>query len=129
MSTPYDAIVVGAGHNGLTCACYLAKAGLKVLVVERYHDIGGMTLTEELTLPGFKSDVHASGYQLANLSPVPRELELANYGLELIEPDIVYAHAFPDGRALAVSRSLDRTVENIGRYSTKDAETWRTLFE
>ena len=70
MSTRYDAVVVGAGHNGLTCACYLAKAGLKVLVLERYHDVGGMTLTEELTLPGFRSDVHASGYQLANLSPV-----------------------------------------------------------
>ncbi len=60
MSTQYDAIVIGAGHIGLTCACYLAKAGLKVLVLERYHDIGGMTITEELKLPGFKSDVHAS---------------------------------------------------------------------
>ena len=52
MSTRYDAVVVGAGHNGLTCACYLARAGLNVLVLERYHDVGGMTLTEELTLPG-----------------------------------------------------------------------------
>ena len=129
MSTPYDAIVVGAGHNGLTCACYLAKAGLKVLVLERYHEVGGMTLTEELTLPGFRSDVHASGYQLANLSPVPRELELEEHGLELVEPDVVYAHAFPDGRALAVSRDLEKTVENIGRYSKKDAETWRRLVE
>lgn len=129
MSTHYDAIVIGAGHNGLTCACYLAKAGLKVLVLERYHDVGGMTLTEELTLPGFKSDVHASGYQLANLSPVPGELDLAKHGLEVIEPDLVYAHAFPDGRSLAVSRDLEKTVENIGRYSKKDAETWRVLFE
>src|SRR5919199_1837600 len=129
MSTRYDAIVVGAGHNGLTCACYLAKAGLKVLVLERYHEVGGMTLTEELTLPGFRSDVHASGYQLANLSPVPRELELEEHGLELVEPDVVYAHAFPDGRALAVSRDLEKTVENIGRYSKKDAETWRRLVE
>src|SRR5919206_3193279 len=129
MSTPYDAIVVGAGHNGLTCACYLSKAGLKVLVLERYHDVGGMTLTEELTLPGFRSDVHASGYQLANLSPVPRERELEEHGLELVEPDVVYAHAFPDGRALAVSGDLEKTVENIGRYSKKDAETWRRLVE
>ncbi len=129
MSTRYDAIVVGAGHNGLTCACYLAKAGLKVLVLERYRDVGGMTLTEELTLPGFRSDVHASGYQLANLSPVPRELELEKHGLELVEPDIVYAHAFPDGRVLAVSRDLEKTVENIRRYSTRDAETWRKLVE
>ena len=88
-----------------------------------------MTLTEELTLPGFKSDVHASGYQLANLSPVPGELELAKHGLEVIEPDIVYAHAFPDGRALAVSRDLEKTIENIGRFSKKDAEVCRGLFE
>lgn len=59
-----------------------------MLVVKQYHDIGGMTLTEELTLPGFKSDLHASGYQLANLSPVPRELGLVKHGLEIIKPDI-----------------------------------------
>jgi phytoene dehydrogenase-like protein len=88
-----------------------------------------MTLTEELTLPGFRSNVHANGYQLANLSPVPGELDLEKHGLELIEPNIVYAHAFPDGRVLAVSRSLEKTVENIGRYSKKDAETWRDLVE
>ena len=62
-SLGYDAIIIGAGHNGLTCGCYLAKAGLKVLVLEEYHSIGGMTITEEITLPGFKSDVHAFGYQ------------------------------------------------------------------
>ena len=72
----YDAIIIGAGHNGLTCACYLARAGLKVLVLEQYHTVGGMTVTEEETLPGFWSDIHASGYQLANLSPVPDELGL-----------------------------------------------------
>jgi beta-carotene ketolase (CrtO type) len=60
---------------------------------------------------------------------VPGELELAKHGLEVIEPDIVYAHAFPDGRVLAVSRDLDRTIESIGRYSSKDARTCRGLFE
>ena len=58
-SSEYDAIIIGAGHNGLTCACYLAKAGLRVLVVEQYNSLGGMTITEEVTLPGFRSDVHA----------------------------------------------------------------------
>src|SRR5262245_4249917 len=128
MPVQYDAIVIGAGHNGLTCACYLAKAGLKVLVLERYHAIGGMTLTEELTLPGFWSDVHASGYQLAQLSPVPGELELAQHGLEVIEPHWVYAHAFSDGRGLAVSRDLEQTIAALARYSPKDAQTWRGLF-
>lgn len=129
MSAKYDAIIIGAGHNGLTCACYLARAGLKVLVLEKYREVGGMTLSEEVTLPGFISDIHASGYQLANISPVPAELELAKYGLELCKPELVYAHAFPDGAALAVSRDLERTVENIARISRKDAETWRSLVE
>src|SRR5213079_194228 len=63
MPHPQHAIVIGAGHNGLTCACYLARAGLKVLVLEQYQTVGGMTVTEEETLPGFWSDIHASGYQ------------------------------------------------------------------
>ena len=83
-SQQYDAIVIGAGHNGLTCACYLAKAGFKVVVIEQANLIGGMTITEEVTLPGFKSDKHAYGYQLANFSPAPLELELHKYGLELL---------------------------------------------
>lgn len=86
MAEPYDAVVIGAGHNGLTCACYLANAGLKVLVLEQCDAIGGMTATDEITLPGFKSDLHAFGYQFANLSPVPRELGLEKYGFELIRP-------------------------------------------
>jgi phytoene dehydrogenase-like protein len=127
MSPSYDAVVIGAGQNGLACACYLARAGLKVLVLEQYRTIGGMTLTEELTLPGFWSDVHASGYQLANFSPAPRELDLARHGLALIEPDVVYAHAFADGRALAVYRDVERSVASIARFSQRDASAWRAL--
>lgn len=66
------------------------------MVLEEYHTIGGMTITEEITLPGFKSDVHAFDYQLANLSPVPKELNLSEYGFELIKPEISYSHIFPD---------------------------------
>lgn len=129
MQPNHDAIIIGAGQNGLACACYLAAAGLDVLVLERYHTLGGMTLTEELTLPGFLSDVHASGYQLANISPVPDELGLLSRGVELIEPDIVYAHAFPDGRGIPVSRDLDRTIEAIAGFSQGDATSCRMLFE
>ena len=66
------------------------------MVVEEYHTIGGMTITEEITMPGFKSDVHAFGYQLANLSPISKELNLNIYGFELIKPEISYSHIFPD---------------------------------
>jgi phytoene dehydrogenase-like protein len=128
MPSSYDAIVIGAGHNGLTCACYLARAGLKVLVLEQYHTVGGMTVTEEETLPGFWSDIHASGYQLANLSPVPHELGLLDR-YELIEPEIPFSHAFPDGRMISVHRDIEKTVGDIARYSHKDAETWRVLMK
>jgi phytoene dehydrogenase-like protein len=60
MPGAYQAIVIGAGHNGLTCACYLARAGLKVLVLEGYETYGGMTVSEQLAAAGFPSDVHAS---------------------------------------------------------------------
>ena len=126
MPHSYDAIVIGAGHNGLTCACYLARAGLKVLVLEQYHTVGGMTVTEEETLRGFWSDIHASGYQLANLSPVPRELGLLDR-YEIIEPDIPFSHAFPTGDIISVHRDIEKTVADIARYSVKDAATWRVL--
>src|SRR6266436_5639902 len=126
MSHHYDAIIVGAGHNGLTCACYLARVGLKVLVLEQYHSVGGMTVTEEETLPDFWSDIHATGYQLANLSPVPNELGLLDR-YELIEPEIPFSHAFPDGHIISVHRDIENTVAEITRYSLKDADRWRAL--
>jgi phytoene dehydrogenase-like protein len=129
IQSSYDAIVIGAGHNGLTCACYLARYGLKVLVIEKYHSIGGMTITEEITLPGFLSDVHAFGYQLANLSPVPIELNLGNYGFELIKPEISYSHIFPDGGYITMYRDIHKTLKSIEKYSNKDAKTWTKLFE
>ncbi len=129
MGDTYDAIVIGAGHNGLACACYLARAGLRVVVLEEYPAVGGMTLTEELTLPGFRSDVHASGYQLANVSPAAGELELARHGVELIEPRIAYAHAFPHRGCIAVGSDLDAAERSVAGFSAKDGRTVRGLFE
>jgi beta-carotene ketolase (CrtO type) len=129
MPEKYDAIVIGAGHNGLTCACYLARAGLKVLVLEQYHTIGGMTITEEITLPGFHSDLHAFGYQFGNLSPAPAELGLANFGFELLYPDPNFSQAFPDGGLVSMYRDLEKTEASISRYSLKDGETWRGMVQ
>ena len=125
MPSGYDAVVIGAGHNGLTCGCYLAKAGLKVLVREQYSEIGGMTISEEIAAPGFLSDVHASGYLVAKLTPAPQELGLAAHGLELITPDPNWAQVFPDGKALAIGRDLEMTVKSFAQFSAKDGETYQ----
>ena len=125
----YDAIIIGAGHNGLTCACYLAKAGLQVLVLEANDNIGGLTITGEITLPRYHSDLHAFGYQFANLSPAPDELGLARYGLELLTPEISFAHAFPDGRTMRMYKDLDQTCASMAEYSSHDTAQWRFLFQ
>jgi beta-carotene ketolase (CrtO type) len=127
-SGAHDAIVIGAGHNGLTCACYLARAGLSVLVLEANDEIGGLTVTQEITRPGFHSDLHAFGYQFASLSPAPDELELARYGLELLHPDVAFAHLFPDGRSVRMHADVALTCASIAALSDHDAEQWRTLF-
>jgi phytoene dehydrogenase-like protein len=125
----YDAIVIGAGHNGLTCACYLARAGLKVLVLEQYHAVGGMTISEEITRPGFLSDIHASGYVLGKLSPAPDELGLAAHGFAPITPDPNWAQVTPAGGLVLVSRDPARTLESIAQFSQADARTWQTLYD
>ena len=95
---------------------------------EQYHSLGSMSMTEEVTLPGFRLDVHAFGYQLASLSPVPTELNLDKHGFELLKPEISYSHVFPDRGYISMYRSVDKTAMSIERYSKKDARTWKKPF-
>ncbi len=91
MADDWDVVVAGAGHNALVCAAYLARAGLKVLVLERAGQIGGDTSTEELTLPGFLHDACANAHVLIQSSPMLRnnELGLDRFGLRYLQPDPV----------------------------------------
>ncbi|MBF6222483.1 NAD(P)/FAD-dependent oxidoreductase [Nocardia abscessus] len=123
----YDVIVIGAGHNGLTCAAYLAKAGKKVLVLEARQVVGGGCATEEVAAPGFRHNFHSNFHGIIHMGPVYRDLELQRRGARYIWPDNQFAHVFPDGNGLVVSRDLDTTVRNIARYSKRDAETFRDL--
>jgi phytoene dehydrogenase-like protein len=117
----YDAIVIGAGHNGLTNAAYLAKAGLNVLVVERRHVVGGATVTEEI-YPGFKYTV--CSYVVSLLRPeVIRELELTKYDLEIIPLDSTFT-PLPDGNYLARWGDHAKTRREIARHSPSDAEAY-----
>lgn len=124
----YDAVVIGAGHNGLTCACYLARAGIRVLVVEAKSTIGGMTSSEDLVLPGYRTDLHASGYQLASLGSVAEELHLDQFGLNLLRPKVALSKVLPDQRCLSIHETLDDSCASLATFSTRDAETWRSLF-
>lgn len=127
MTAKHDIIVVGGGHNGLTAACYLQKAGYKVLVIERLDRAGGGAWTEEATLPGFKHNLASVFHGILHLGPVYKDLELEKYGAEYIWPDAQVAAAFTDGRCLVFYRDLDKTCKEIARFSEKDAETYRNL--
>jgi len=117
----YDAIVIGAGHNGLICAAYLAKAGRNVLVLERREQVGGSTSTEE-HLPGFKFT--ALSYVVSLLRPwIIRDLDLARYGYEVLPLEETFT-PFPDGRYLLRDGDGERTRRAIAKFSKHDAEIY-----
>jgi phytoene dehydrogenase-like protein len=123
---PYDVAVIGAGHNGLTCACYLARAGRRVVVLERRHIVGGAVCTQDDLIPGYRLDVGSSAHIMIHLTPVLRELELHKFGLEYIEMD-PWAH-YPilgTGTGISFYRDLERTCASIAKISPRDAEAYR----
>jgi phytoene dehydrogenase-like protein len=127
MAERYDVVVVGGGHNGLACACYLAKAGKRVLVLEARPVAGGGCATEEVAAPGFRHNFHSNFHGIIHMGPVYRDLELERYGVRYVWPENQFAHVFPDGRAIVCSRSVERTAASIARFSRADAETFREL--
>lgn len=122
-----DIVVIGAGHNGLTCAAYLARAGLRVGVIEGSDQIGGGTATHELTIPGFRHNTCANFFHGFDASPIHRDLELARYGFDFMFPDVQQAYLFSDDRALVLHRELEPTLEAVGRFSPRDSSTWAAL--
>jgi phytoene dehydrogenase-like protein len=109
-----DAVVVGAGPNGLTAAAVMARAGLSVRVYEAAASPGGGARTGELTLPGFRHDRCSAVHPLGIGSPVFDSLQLIKHGLEWMHPDLPMAHPFPDGTAALLSRSVDETAASLG---------------
>jgi phytoene dehydrogenase-like protein len=115
----YDAVVVGGGHNGLVCACYLAARGLSVAVLERRPVVGGAAVTEEFH-PGFRNSLAA--YTVSLLHPkVIRDLRLAEHGLRIVERPYSNFLPLPDGKALRVGGGLEATQREVARFSVRDA--------
>jgi phytoene dehydrogenase-like protein len=132
-----DVVIIGAGHNALICAAYLAKAGLEVAVLEASSRIGGNTVTEELTLPGWQHDSCSSAHALIQSNPVLRDDELgliSDYGLQYAYTDPATVFPLGNDDAVVVHRSAEQTAEEIARFSPTDARRlaemlgeWTTL--
>jgi len=125
----YDAAVMGAGHNGLVCACYLARAGLKVKVLERRGVVGGAAVTEEFH-PGFRNST--ASYTVSLLQPkVMRELRLAAHGLRIVERPFSNFLPLSEHAYLKVGGGLEATQRELVKFSARDAgrlpEYWRTI--
>src|SRR5712672_4573042 len=119
--TKYDVIVIGGGHNGLTTAAYLAKAGRKVLVLERRHILGGAACTEEV-FPGFKFSV--CSYVVSLLRPeIIRDLDLPRHGLEILPLDGTFT-PMPSGDYLWRVNDHAKSIRDIRRHSRLDAEAY-----
>jgi phytoene dehydrogenase-like protein len=119
-SSPYDIVIIGAGHNGLTCACYLAAAGLKVRIVEARAIVGGAAVTEEFH-PGFRNST--ASYTVSLLNPrVIRDLKLADHGLRIVERPFSNFLPLHDGRSFRHGGDPEMALAEIERFSPRDAQ-------
>ena len=120
IETRYDAVIIGGGHNGLVCACYLAAAGLKVRLIERHTEVGGAAVTEEF-FPGFRNST--ASYTVSLLHPqVMADLKLAEHGLRIVERPLANFLPLPGGQHLKIGRTLAETQAEAARFSKRDAE-------
>ncbi len=122
-----DAIVVGAGPNGLVAANTLADAGWDVLVLEAHDEPGGTVRTGEITIPGFHHDLFSAFYPLAVVSPALSHLHLEEYGLRWLRAPLALAHPTPDGKCAVIGPELEQTVLSLESYAPGDGTGWTRL--
>ncbi|PRY20169.1 phytoene desaturase family protein [Pseudosporangium ferrugineum] len=123
----YDAVVIGAGHNGLVAANLLADEGWSVLVLEAQELPGGAVRSTDLLGPGYTTDLFSAFYPLGAASPVLGSLNLPGYGLQWAHAPLVMAHLLPDGRSAIMSRDLDETAASVDAFGAGDGAAWRDL--
>ncbi len=125
----FDGIIIGGGHNGLTLAAYLARAGLKVCVLESTAAVGGGCSTADPALPGFRFNLHSNFYISWANAPLTRDLELGRFGFATIEPPVQHGVAFSDGTALTIHKDVEKSCASIARFSRRDAEAYRAMHQ
>jgi len=126
--TKYDIIIIGSGPNGLCAAAYLAKAGLKVLVLEKRCEAGGGLATEEATIAPFMHNTHSIYHLMVDYAPVYKDFNLEkDYNIRYVQPELVFAMPLSDGRALGIYTDVEKTCASIAQFSERDARAYREM--
>ena len=123
-----DVLIIGAGANGLEAGAYLAKAGARVVVLERRYEMGGGLLTEEVALPGYLHNTHAVYMMMADYAPLYEDFNVeAEYNVKHIYPPLQFVMPLKDGRAVCIYSDVEKTCANFAQFSKRDAESYREL--
>jgi len=130
MPAEYDGIIIGAGPNGLLCAAYLAKAGMKILLLERRFEMGGGLCSEQVTIPSFIHNTHAIYMPMVDYAPFFDDFKdemTQQYDLKFIFPDPVMTLTLSDGRTMSIHQEVERTAQSIAQFSENDANAYREI--
>lgn len=129
MSKKYDVIIIGAGPNGIIVGAYLAKAGKKVLLLERRLEAGGGLATEEVTLAGFMHNTHSIYHMMVDCAPIYRDLKLEEeYLVKHIYPPLQFTLLLKDGKSLCLYTDVEKTCKSIAQFSKHDSDTYREFY-
>ncbi len=125
----YDIVIIGAGPNGLEIAAYLAKAGQKVLLLEKRYEAGGGLATEQITLPEYFHNTHAIFHMMVDYAPVYKDFDIeGTYGVRHVYPDLQWCLPTPEGKAVCVYSNPEKTAKSIEQFSQKDAKSFKDWY-